>query len=45
MYKPLMPQYDAAVAALIRTNPEKHELAIPRTVYFDEGLDHLDVGA
>ena len=32
---------DAAVAALIRVNLEKHKLDIPGTVYYDEGLDHL----
>ena len=32
---------DAAVAALIRVNLEKHKLDVPGTVYYDEGLDHL----
>ena len=30
-----------AVAKLIRKNLEKHNLDIPGTVYFDEGLEHL----
>ena len=37
----LLPEYDAAVASLIRTNLKAHQLDIPGTVYFDEGLDHL----
>jgi len=39
--EPLSPEYDAAVANLIRTNLEAHQLDIPGTAYFDEGLDHL----
>lgn len=37
----LTPEYDAALAALIRHNLKAHRLDIPGTVYFDEGLDHL----
>ena len=40
-YALLTPEYDAAVADLIRTNLKAHQLDIPGTVYFDEGLDHL----
>lgn len=39
--EPLRPEYDAAVANLIRTNLKTHRLDIPGTVYYDEGLDHL----
>ena len=39
--EPLTPKYDAAVADLIRTNLKAHQLDIPGTAYFDEGLDHL----
>ncbi len=42
-YKPLTPQYDAALAGLIRSSLKAHQLDIPGTVYFDEGLDHLSV--
>ena len=40
-YKPLTPQYDADLAGLIRSSLKAHQLDIPGTVYFDEGLDHL----
>lgn len=40
-YKPLTAEYDAALAALIRRSLEARDLAVPGTVYFDEGLDHL----
>ena len=40
-YKLLVPAYDAAVAALIRTNLRAHHLDIPGTAYFDDTLDHL----
>ena len=40
-YRSLTAEYDAALAALIRTNLKSHHLDIPGTVYFDEGLDHL----
>ncbi|MCR4807431.1 MAG: GNAT family N-acetyltransferase [Lachnospiraceae bacterium] len=40
-YKPLTPQYDTALAGLIRSSLKAHQLDIPGTVYFDEGLDHL----
>lgn len=38
---PLTPEYDAALAALVRTSLEEHHLDIPGTVYFDKGLDRL----
>ena len=37
----LRPEYDAAVASLIRSNLKAHQLDIPGTAYYDEGLDHL----
>lgn len=37
----LTPQYDAALAALVRYNLKAHGLDLPGTVYFDEGLDRL----
>ena len=40
-YENLTAQYDAPLAALIRTNLKAHRLDIPGTVYFDDGLDHL----
>jgi putative acetyltransferase len=40
-YKFLTPQYDADLAGLIRSSLKAHQLDIPGTVYFDEGLDHL----
>ena len=39
--KVLTPEYDAGLAALIRTNLKAHQLDSPGTVYYDEGLDHL----
>jgi putative acetyltransferase len=38
---PLLPEYDAAVAALVRVNLKARKLDIPGTAYYDEGLDHL----
>ena len=38
-YKSLTAEYDAALAALIRTNLKAYHLDIPGTVYFDAGLD------
>ena len=38
-YRSLTAEYDAALAALIRTNLKAHHLDIPGTVYFDAGLD------
>lgn len=32
---------DAALADLVRRSLKEHGLALPGTVYFDEGLDHL----
>ncbi len=40
-FKPLTPQYDFALAKLIRTSLETHRLDILGTVYFDKGLDCL----
>lgn len=40
-YKPLTPQYEAALARLIRSSLKAHKLDIPGTVYFDKSLDHL----
>lgn len=40
-YKPLTPQYDAALAKLIRSALKAFGLDIPGTVYFDENLEHL----
>lgn len=40
-YKPLTPQYDPALAKLIRSALKTFCLDIPGTVYFDENLDHL----
>ena len=40
-YISLAPEYDGAVAALIRKNLKAHHLDIPGTAYYDEGLDHL----
>ena len=40
-YKPLAPEHDAAIAALIRGNLRKFHLDIPGTAYYDEALDHL----
>ena len=38
---PLSPQYDAAVAELVRSNLRAYGLDIPGTAYYDEWLDHL----
>lgn len=40
-YREITAADNAAVARLIRSNLEKHDLAIPGTVYYDDGLDHL----
>ncbi len=40
-YKFLTPQYDADLVGVIRSSLKAHQLDIPGTVYFDEGLDHL----
>ena len=37
----LKPEYDTALADLIRINLKKHHLDIPGTVYFDDNLNHL----
>ncbi len=37
----LTPDYDLALADLIRDNLKKHALDIPGTVYFDDNLNHL----
>ncbi|MCR4590121.1 MAG: GNAT family N-acetyltransferase [Lachnospiraceae bacterium] len=41
IFKILSPEYDPALAELIRKILKAHALDIPGTVYFDEGLDHL----
>ena len=38
---PITPADDAAIAAIIRSNLEQHDLALPGTVYFDPELEHL----
>ncbi|MCR5509218.1 MAG: GNAT family N-acetyltransferase [Lachnospiraceae bacterium] len=40
-YKPLTPQYDAALAKLIRSILKDNHLDIPGTAYYDEALDHM----
>lgn len=40
-FRPLIPQYDAAVAQLVRDNLIAVHLDIPGTAYADPGLDHL----
>ena len=40
--QPISPEYDVAVANLIRTNLKAHQLDIPGTVYFDD-LEMLGV--
>ena len=40
-YKTISPQYDTAVAELVRRNLKAHQLDIPGTVYFDKNLYHL----
>ncbi|WP_035797449.1 GNAT family N-acetyltransferase [Butyrivibrio sp. MB2005] len=37
----LTPEYDLALAEIIRDNLKKHALDIPGTVYFDDNLNHL----
>ena len=37
----LKPEYDSALAAIIRHNLKNHHLDIPGTAYFDPELDHL----
>ncbi len=37
----LKPDYDLALADIIRDNLRKYKLDIPGTVYFDENLNHL----
>ena len=39
--KELKPDYDQALADMIRVNLKKHSLDIPGTVYFDDNLNHL----
>lgn len=38
---PIEKKYDAVIARIARANLKAHGLDIPRTVYFDEALDHL----
>ena len=40
-FSELKPDYDTALADLIRVNLKKHQLDIPGTVYFDDNLNHL----
>ena len=40
-FEVLSKEYDLALAQLIRTNLKAHQLDIPGTVYFDEGLEQL----
>ncbi len=37
----IKPEYDAALADMIRTNLKKYSLDIPGTAYFDDNLNHL----
>lgn len=37
----IKPEYNLALADLIRTNLKKYHLDIPGTVYFDDNLNHL----
>ncbi len=37
----LRPEYDLALAEIIRANLKKYHLDIPGTVYFDDNLNHL----
>ena len=41
IFEQLKPEYDQALAKLIRHNLKQHGLDVPGTVYFDEGLEHL----
>ena len=40
-FRPLTPEYDAPLAALIRSSLKARGLDIPGTAYFDEALDRL----
>ena len=40
-YKKIDKSDNAAIAKIVRHNPEKARLNIPGTVYFDKGLDNL----
>ena len=40
-YRLIKPEYDAAMAAIIRSTLKAHHLDIPGTAYFDASLDHL----
>ena len=40
-FEVLSKEYDLSLAKLIRTNLKAHQLDIPGTVYFDEGLEQL----
>ena len=40
-YREMTAADNVAVSNLIRNNLKRHNLDIPGTVYFDEGLDHL----
>ena len=41
-YREIIETDNAVVAALVRDNLKLFKLDIPGTVYFDEGLDHLN---
>ncbi len=41
IYRKLTPDYDTAIAELVRSNLKAYQLDIPGTVYFDENLYHL----
>ena len=40
-YRLIRPEYDAAVADLVRRSLKAAQLDIPGTAYYDEALDHL----
>ena len=40
-YRPIKPEYDATIAAIIRSTLKAHHLDIPGTAYYDTSLDHL----
>lgn len=40
-YRLLTEEYNTDLAALIRNSLKEHQLDLPGTVYFDDGLDHL----
>lgn len=40
-YQEITPLDDPALAELIRSSLKEHDLALPGTVYYDDGLNHL----